>query len=576
MTDDVQATCSNPDCRVAESGRCVEGFLELTACSHYGHDPTAEERSSTPEAADTDVTGSKLPGADTLTLDDASRLLRRAGGRVIAVIGPKGAGKTSLIASLYDLFQEGAIAGVEYARSETLHAFELACHEAIADLVLPRSDGLRPFLRRIGGDIPGGRSTFRSLCEFYRLTRKFESEPSALDAAIQLLDGELGGVPARAARVTVVAAAVRHAGQISETGFDYLLEHLNSIEPHVLDVSALELGRAVLHRRPSVFGGMLDSDGASRRLADDVLANTPEPELLAAMEVEPGLAGPLLRRQPQLAALPGVWSRKLQAEESGFEALRAQERCQPVVIAMIKAGRADLARRVTSEVGALQVLQSLTLAMDFEPSDRRDYENWLRVAAQPNAVAQMLSGAEGQPRRLLALLAQVMGPDEVPNDFGEDPWLSAVRRAQASTTNADETVLCAFLLSRSLGLKSRNQAALAQVAFEHTHAAAAADRLSDDSWRLLDPRLPGSMLWFDWDRCQRLRAGVVDLFVERQLAPEIFGRLVRDGSLFGLLADHAARRSAGRRYLKGVHRALMDAAEETYSERCRYIERLLR
>jgi hypothetical protein len=83
-------------------------------------------------------------------------------------------------------------------------------------------------------------------------------------------------------------------------------------------------------------------------------------------------------------------------------------------------------------------------------------------------------------------------------------------------------------------------------------------------------------MWFDWDRCQRLRAGVVNLFVERQLAPQVFGRLVQNGSLFGLLADQAARTSAGRGYLRDVHRALTGATEESYSERCRYIERLLK
>lgn len=131
MATNDQVICANPDCRVAENRRCVEG-LELSKCPHYGREPTNEERLSTSGEAENDVAGLRIPGADTLTLDDASRLLRKAGGRVIAVIGPKGAGKTSLIASLYDLFQEGPVAGVEFARSETLHAFEQACHDARA------------------------------------------------------------------------------------------------------------------------------------------------------------------------------------------------------------------------------------------------------------------------------------------------------------------------------------------------------------------------------------------------------------------------------------------------------------
>jgi len=129
MADDVAIICANRQCRVAETGRCIEG-LELSKCPHYGRGPDegVTDQSDEPES----TVGLQLPGADTLTLEQASRVLRARNARVIAIIGPKGSGKTSLIASLYDLFQEGSVEGAEYARSETLHAFELACHDARA------------------------------------------------------------------------------------------------------------------------------------------------------------------------------------------------------------------------------------------------------------------------------------------------------------------------------------------------------------------------------------------------------------------------------------------------------------
>lgn len=131
MAGEGEITCSNRECRVAESGRCVEG-LERSVCPHYGHLPEEEEVSSGPNRLGEESVGLALPGADTLTPASASRILRSHEARVVAILGPKGAGKTSLIASLYDLLQEGAVGGAEYARSETLHAFELACHDARA------------------------------------------------------------------------------------------------------------------------------------------------------------------------------------------------------------------------------------------------------------------------------------------------------------------------------------------------------------------------------------------------------------------------------------------------------------
>lgn len=123
--------CANPDCRIAETGKCVEG-LETGKCPHYGHVPAEASSDARDAPGASGVSGIKLPAANTLTASDAARFLRAGNARVIAIIGPSDSGKTSLIASLYDLFQEGPVALVEYARSVTLHAFEHTCHDARA------------------------------------------------------------------------------------------------------------------------------------------------------------------------------------------------------------------------------------------------------------------------------------------------------------------------------------------------------------------------------------------------------------------------------------------------------------
>jgi hypothetical protein len=118
--------CANPDCRVAETGKCVEG-IELDKCPHYGRSPQAS--SQEPGAS---VEGIRLAPGSTLNIAEAEILLRAGETRVIAVIGPSDAGKTSLIAGFYDLFQEGSVAGVEFAGSQSLHEFEHVCHDARA------------------------------------------------------------------------------------------------------------------------------------------------------------------------------------------------------------------------------------------------------------------------------------------------------------------------------------------------------------------------------------------------------------------------------------------------------------
>lgn len=122
--------CSNPDCKVAETGKCVEGH-EVSVCANYGK-PLQLVEATTDESEAPDLDVIELPGADKLTVAAASHVLRRDRCRVIAIVGPHDAGKTSLIASLYDLFQAGPIQDVQFRGSQTLHAFEIACHDARA------------------------------------------------------------------------------------------------------------------------------------------------------------------------------------------------------------------------------------------------------------------------------------------------------------------------------------------------------------------------------------------------------------------------------------------------------------
>lgn len=138
MTQVDELQCSNPDCRVAETNKCVEG-LSLDECPRYNRDAV----SVAPEKIiETDVEGEasddleepiSLPSGERLTVPEASAVLRSSREtRVLAIIGPTDSGKTSLIASVYDLFQKGPIGDIHFARSKTLYAFEQACHHARA------------------------------------------------------------------------------------------------------------------------------------------------------------------------------------------------------------------------------------------------------------------------------------------------------------------------------------------------------------------------------------------------------------------------------------------------------------
>lgn len=88
-----------------------------------GHASGAESTSPTPSVV-------ALPPGDALTPQEASRLTIARRCQLIVIAGPADSGKTTLITTLFHLFQKGSYAGYLFAGSETLVGFDKRCHLA--------------------------------------------------------------------------------------------------------------------------------------------------------------------------------------------------------------------------------------------------------------------------------------------------------------------------------------------------------------------------------------------------------------------------------------------------------------
>jgi thymidylate kinase len=130
-------TCNQADCSVALDGECVEGHA-LEDCPHGSRrlldlPGPADTESSDIDAAE-DVASlvrmvSLFSGAE---LDAGEVRLIMAGSlaRVIVVAGMPAVGKTTLLATLYQMFHAGPVDGYLFAGSRTQLAFEERCHAA--------------------------------------------------------------------------------------------------------------------------------------------------------------------------------------------------------------------------------------------------------------------------------------------------------------------------------------------------------------------------------------------------------------------------------------------------------------
>jgi hypothetical protein len=125
-------SCPNPDCRVAETGKCVEGF-EIGLCPHQRTAATTAktlmiEVSDNENIADKSQSDIPVAGGNILNIDEASDILCSGPSRVVTLIGPLASGKTTLSLSLYEAFQHAPFGRWSFAGSLTLPAFEKCCH----------------------------------------------------------------------------------------------------------------------------------------------------------------------------------------------------------------------------------------------------------------------------------------------------------------------------------------------------------------------------------------------------------------------------------------------------------------
>jgi hypothetical protein len=126
--------CSNPDCRVSETGKCVEGF-SLGECPHQTNtainaSPLVIDDTDTHQHQPSEriVPERSIARGEILNIDEATDILRSGPTRVMALIGPMKSGKTTFGISLYDAFQNSTFDRWSFSGSMTLPAFEKRCH----------------------------------------------------------------------------------------------------------------------------------------------------------------------------------------------------------------------------------------------------------------------------------------------------------------------------------------------------------------------------------------------------------------------------------------------------------------
>lgn len=135
MTDG-QSICSNPECRVAETGVCAKGYDPLDACPEYSVEDVASldagEDDSSPERSP-DEDAISLESNRTISEDEITGFRARFRTQTVVLVGEQKTGKTTLLAAIYGLLCKGPVGGRSFVGSQTLYSFAERNHLALAN-----------------------------------------------------------------------------------------------------------------------------------------------------------------------------------------------------------------------------------------------------------------------------------------------------------------------------------------------------------------------------------------------------------------------------------------------------------
>lgn len=207
------AGCADPACNVARDGKCLNGVQPAWKCPQAKVVLTVAGASTYAEPLIVGGVGGdaahnlqhvRLSRAEELDLKGAERLAQRDGVIVVALFAPNDAGKTTLLAKLYENFHRGPAGEIMFAGSETIVAFEKLCHGSRLDSgarvpSTPRTRLSEPNYLHLALKGPGGLRNFllvdRNGEEYMNAIGSSEScralfEISRSDLLLMLLDGE--------------------------------------------------------------------------------------------------------------------------------------------------------------------------------------------------------------------------------------------------------------------------------------------------------------------------------------------------------------------------------------------------
>lgn len=119
----VATPCLVSDCPVQSTGKCKLGNDPVESCPNYAQNQKEDAPEELPDDLPEKSAPVSIASGDVMHMDDIVAMSKQRQIRAIALVGEHKAGKTTLLASIYEMYCKGPFGGLTFAGSRTLVGF---------------------------------------------------------------------------------------------------------------------------------------------------------------------------------------------------------------------------------------------------------------------------------------------------------------------------------------------------------------------------------------------------------------------------------------------------------------------
>lgn len=432
---------------------------------------------------------------------------------------------------------------------------------ALIDALTPGGGSFRQFLWAVADD-SATRPEFISFMKVFDSLKGSPELSTLINSVAQLFPQPSAG---SRLKLSLFGNAPSHFLLANYENQDVLLALGTTSEYQSFDAKALSV-------RDCAANLCVEKPSCASWLAGQLFRSTLNPlgeEILAGLisAMDPGTAREVAREQPQflpalfrakpsLASSPQLWLAGEDRKRELFESVAAHETLDSalvtgVVKALLETGSEMFISRALNQWGKDAVYQVL----DWTEVHGGILSETCREALSSH-LSFVMDWVQEKPTRSfesLVAVAHVIAPySHKVLQYDTTVWVRTFRYLQDSQKEGEAGYISAFLLALAFGNAPPSALDLVSLSFERVHEDARREVLSDNAWIILEPFVPVLSLWKNWDKCERLRRGLIFSYLRYRWPALELKKRIQDDELLGRLLKSAATIEGGKAYFRGI------------------------